>query len=106
MLLHYYNVSAIILQVFLYCAQNLILHICYVVLLQHYVSIFKKRTFLRCCNIAAIFLQCCCNISVLYGKLIVDCECYVFTLGLLFVLLVSLKNKDSTKLRSNSHKEK
>jgi len=48
--------SAIILQVFLHCAQNLILYICYVViLLQHYVSIFLKRTFLHCCNVAEIF---------------------------------------------------
>ena len=74
MLLHYYNVSAIILQVFLHCAQNLILHIyCVVILLQHYVSIFKKRTFLRCCNVAeilqqyfAIFLQCC-NLAMKYS---------------------------------------
>ena len=74
MLLHYYNVSAIILQVFLHSAQNLILlHIHYVViLLQHYISIFLKRTFLRCCNVAEIlqqyfiiFLQCCCNVIFL-----------------------------------------
>ena len=73
-LLHYYNIAAIILQVFLHCAQNLILHIYYVViLLQHYVSIFLKRTFLHCCNVTeilqqyfAIFLKSCNEIFLQY----------------------------------------
>jgi len=71
------------LQVFFHCMQNLILHIYYVAVTLR-INILKTDIFmlLQCCwNIAAIFrnifamlqscneifLQCCCNISVLLG---------------------------------------